>query len=140
VKLFVLDTDTVTLLQRRHAVVMARVAAARQRDEVAVTAVTIDETYAGCHSRIRRAKKDEEVVDAYAGLAQSAGLFGAFSILPFSLPALGRFKTLVRMKLNVGKNDLRIAAITVEAGGIIVTRNVRDFERIPGLAREDWSV
>src|SRR5262245_7984360 len=110
---------------------MARVAAARQTDQVSVTAVTIDETYAGCHSRIRRAKKDAELVDAYVG---------TFSSLPFSLPALGRFKALVRMKLNVGKNDLRIAAITMEFGGIVVTRNLRDFRRIPSLVCEDWSV
>lgn len=138
--MFVLDTDTITLFQRRHAAVMAQVAAARQTDQVAVTAVTVDETYAGCHSRIRRAKKDAELVDAYAALAQAAALFGAFSILPFSLPALGRFKALVRLKSNVGKNDLRIAAITLDAGGILVTRNLRDFQRVPGLVCEDWSV
>jgi predicted nucleic acid-binding protein len=35
------------------------------------------------------------------------------------------------MKLNVGKNDLRIAAIAIVASAIVVTRNVLDFNRIP---------
>jgi predicted GH43/DUF377 family glycosyl hydrolase len=36
--------------------------------------------------------------------------------------------------LNIGKNDMRIASIA-----IVVTRNVRDFNRIPGLMIDDWS-
>jgi tRNA(fMet)-specific endonuclease VapC len=43
------------------------------------------------------------------------------------------------MKLNVGKNDLRIASIAQVNNAIVVKRNVRDFNRIPGLQIEDWS-
>ena len=34
----------------------------------------------------------------------------------------------------------RIAATVLEVGGILVTRNVRDFSRIPGLILEDRSI
>jgi tRNA(fMet)-specific endonuclease VapC len=53
--------------------------------------------------------------------------------------AIARFETLLGLKLNVGKKDLRIAAIALEAGCAVVTRNERDFRRVPGLAVENWA-
>lgn len=137
--LYVLDTDIVSLFGRQNPVVMARVAAARQDHEVAVAAITVDESYAGWHARIRKARKPAEIAEAFAGLAAAAAVFGAFSIIPFPIPAIQRFEALKKLKLNTGPNDLRIAAIALEAGGIVVTRNVRDFRRVPGLVCEDWS-
>ena len=46
---------------------------------------------------------------------------------------------LKRAKLNVGTMDLRIAAIVLEKGGVVVKGNQRDFGRIPALTLEDWS-
>ena len=43
------------------------------------------------------------------------------------------------LKLGVKHADLRIAAITLEHGGTLVTRNVRDFQAIPDLSIVDWS-
>jgi tRNA(fMet)-specific endonuclease VapC len=46
----------------------------------------------------------------------------------------------MRARLNVKSNDLRIAAVALDLGGIVVTRNLRDFGRVPALVCEDWSV
>jgi tRNA(fMet)-specific endonuclease VapC len=43
------------------------------------------------------------------------------------------------MKLNVGSNDLRIAATALVRRATVVTANVRDFSRVPGLDIEDWT-
>lgn len=60
-------------------------------------------------------------------------------ILSFTEPAINRFDSLRATGLNVRKMDLRIAAIALEHGAIVVTRNRQDFQRIPGLPIEDWS-
>lgn len=50
-----------------------------------------------------------------------------------------RYESLRKAHRNVGKNDLRIAAIALEHSAIVVTRNAHDFNQIPGLTIEDWS-
>ena len=45
----------------------------------------------------------------------------------------------MRQKVRIGTRDLRIAATVISKNGILVTRNLQDFERIPGLRFEDWS-
>jgi tRNA(fMet)-specific endonuclease VapC len=66
--------------------------------------------------------------------------FTTIDVLGYSVTAIARFGGLKKLKLNVGPNDLRIAAIALEAGATVVTRNLRDFQRVPGLTCEDWSV
>lgn len=50
-----------------------------------------------------------------------------------------RFQHLAGLKLNVGRMDLRIAAVVLEHHGNLVTRNARDLGRVPGLVLGDWT-
>ena len=50
-----------------------------------------------------------------------------------------RYEAFKALKLGIRSKDLRIAAIALEHAGTLVTRNVRDFQRIPGLAVENWA-
>ncbi len=45
---------------------------------------------------------------------------------------------LERQGLPIGHNDLLIAAHALALNLIVVTANVREFERVPGLAVENW--
>lgn len=40
----------------------------------------------------------------------------------------------------IGPNDLMIAATAKACGATLVTNNVREFERVPGLKVESWEV
>jgi tRNA(fMet)-specific endonuclease VapC len=61
-------------------------------------------------------------------------------LLSYTEPAVLRFQQLKALKLGVGAMDLRIAAIVLENGAILATRNSRDFRRVPGSTIEDWTV
>ena len=62
-----------------------------------------------------------------------------FNVLSFPEPAIIRYEQLRASHRQIGKNDLRIAAIVLERAAIVVTRNVSDFGQIPGLEVEDWT-
>ena len=136
--LWLLDTDTLSFYDRGHQPTVSRVVA-MPTSQIAVAVVTAEEQVTGRLAFLRRAKSDAELAYAYQGLTNSLRLLSGFHIVTFSEAAIARYNTLLAMKLNVGKMDLRIAAIALEAGAAVITRNLRDFQRVPGLTCENWA-
>jgi tRNA(fMet)-specific endonuclease VapC len=137
--LYVIDTDILSLYHDGDILVCQRVNA-HPPDELAITVITVEEQLSGWYAYLRRAKQPPEVERAYGELAEAVPFLAAWKILEFPQPAFARYRQLVAMKLNVGKPDLRIAAIVLENNAILVTRNVRDFSRVPNLVIENWAV
>lgn len=137
---YVLDTDTMSLLRMNHAEVARRVLLVAAPDVVETTVITADEVLTGWYAVARRANRPPQIEWAYDQLAEAIRFLSRVHLLPFSLAAIAEYDRLKGLKLNVGKNDLRIAAIALENGATVVTRNVRDFGRVPGLSVEDWSL
>ena len=46
----------------------------------------------------------------------------------------------VRWKMRVGTMDFRIAAIALAHDALLLSRNLTDFRKVPGLRVEDWTV
>jgi tRNA(fMet)-specific endonuclease VapC len=136
--LHILDTDTLSLYERGQETVMAKVNAVPP-NQVAVAVITVEEQMVGRMAYLRSAKGDKETAFAYQRFTDSVRSLSDFHIITFSEAAIVRYNALLALKLNVGKMDLRIAAIALEAGATIITRNLRDFERVPGLACENWA-
>jgi tRNA(fMet)-specific endonuclease VapC len=42
--------------------------------------------------------------------------------------------------LRIATMDLRIASIALSQGLTLLTRNSRDFSKVPGLVLEDWTI
>jgi tRNA(fMet)-specific endonuclease VapC len=137
--LYVLGTDILTLLRGGDPAVRRR-AAEHDPAEVAITVISVEEQLTGWYTALWRAKRREGLARAYEEPATTTKALAGLPILSFPEPAILRYEQLDALRLNVGKMDLRIAAIVLEHGGIIVTRNVRDFQRVPNLTVENWAV
>ena len=135
---YVLDTDIFSLYGRGHPNLDRRIDS-HPLEALAITVITVEEEMAGWYSLLRQARNADEEVRAYERLAAAVPVLARWPILPMSHPALARYEALKRMNLNVRKMDLRIAAIVLEAGGTLVSRNLRDFRRVPNLVVEDWA-
>lgn len=129
---YVLDTDVLSdFVVRRPDVI--RAVTPLFTLGLGTTIISVEEQFAGWYSALRRAKTDQLLVLTYESMTRSMTIMSRLHLLTFSMPALRRFENLVAQKLNVKKHDLRIAAITLEHGATLVTRNLQDFRRVPGL-------
>lgn len=136
--LTVLDTDVLTLFQRGDPVVVRNVEA-HPLPQLAVTIISVEEQLTGWYTRLRRARKRDQLAAVYQRLTNAVRFFARIQILTFSESAIVRFEQLRVRHRRLGTNDLRIAAIVLEEGAVLSTRNVRDFKQIKGLQLEVWS-
>lgn len=137
--MFILDTDRISLFQRNHPIIVARVSEAPP-DKLATTLITFEEQIRGRLNVIRKAKSDNEIVRAYENLYETLLFFENVRIINFDIKSQLIFKNLRERKIRIGTQDLRIAAITLAHDATIVTRNRRDFIAVPSLKIEDWSL
>ncbi len=140
---FLLDTDHISILQRQTGPEFAALSAhlARQQTgDLAFSVVSFHEQVMGCHAYLNRSRTSGDLVRGYAMLTGVLRDFGGSLVLPFDAAAATAFDGLLAQRLRLATMDLRIAAIALSRGLTLLTRNVRDFGRVPGLATADWTV
>lgn len=104
-----------------------------RRHRIVVSAVTYAEMRFGCTGK-KASPRHAQLVDAFcsrldAVLAWDRAAVDATTEIRAVLAAAGT---------PIGSNDAAIAGHAIASGAILVTNNVREFERVPGLQYEDW--
>lgn len=133
-----LDTDHVSLHERGHLPLRARLASFAP-DEVAVSVVTVEEMLRGRLAILARRSEGEARVHADTKLLETVRFFSTIPVVPFDMACEQPCQALRAMRLRVGSRDLRIAATALMHNVVLITRNRRDFEQVPGLRLDDWS-
>jgi len=139
--LYVMDTDHLSLFERNHPTVVSRVLEARQSafDDLSTTVVSMQEQLEGRLAQIRKVRHTESLELAYRLLKQTFDLFADLNVLDYSTVADNSFREFRKAGLRIGTQDLRIASIVLANGGILLTRNLRDFAKVPNLVIQDWA-
>jgi tRNA(fMet)-specific endonuclease VapC len=139
--LFLLDTDHVSLLLGGHPLVGRRVAAVGE--QVGISLVTVQELFNGWVVRVNGAREMDEVVRLYGKLNRTLLLCKRIRVIEFDQSVAVVLQQLIADNPGLGKQrlkqDMRIAATALAHGAVMVTRNARDFSRVPGLTVEDWT-
>jgi tRNA(fMet)-specific endonuclease VapC len=107
---------------------------------VAICPINIEEIMRGRLAPLGRVISGAKHIQAYARLVAAEEVFRLFPLAPFDAASESEFQHLRASRLRVGTLDLKIAAIALTNRLTVLTRNHRDFGRVPGLVIEDWSV
>jgi len=101
-------------------------------DQLAMSAITLGELLYGAENSARRTQ-NLEAIGQFAG---------RLDVLPFSTNAAAHYgairAALRRAGRPAGVHDMLIGAHARSESLIMVTNNVREFERMPGLQVENW--
>ena len=128
---YLLDTNAVSQLVRQPDGGVARRVAALESGSFAISVVVAAELRYGAERRgSARLTRQLEAV------------FSAIDVLPLEEP-VDRHYGAIRSELErvgqpIGSNDLLIAAHAKALGVTLVTNNLGEFRRVPGLVVEDW--
>ena len=74
----------------------------------------------------------------YQRLKRSAEMFGEWDILEWDTDALAIFEDLRRRRLKMSTADMKIASIALSHDATLLTQNLTDFAKVPGLRMENW--
>jgi tRNA(fMet)-specific endonuclease VapC len=143
VSLWILDTDHVSLVLRSNSRVIAHLGLVST--QTSTTIITVQEILNGWVGELNQPNaRREAILDRYHHLFLAMELLKSLPILEFDRPAFDRYEALLVQNPNLRKRrlqkDVRIAAIALSRNATVVTRNRRDFEQVPGMKIEDWTV
>lgn len=140
--MIVLDTDHISVLQHCDA---PAAMALRERfqllpggETVVTTAITVEEQTRSWLGLIRRYIEVHRQIPYYDRLIGLFDFFAEWDILPFDDRAADEFVRLRETRIRIGTMDLKIAAIVLVNDGLLLSRNARDFERVPDLHVDNW--
>jgi tRNA(fMet)-specific endonuclease VapC len=132
---FLLDTNIISDLARNPQGVCAARITALGEEAIATSIVVAAEL------RFGLAKLEARVVGSRLS-ANLRTILSEIQVLPFEAPADEHYgairQDLERAGQTIGPNDLLIAAHARALGLTVVTDNLKEFERVPGLSVENW--
>lgn len=105
---------------------------------VAVPIVVVEEHLRGWLAHIRRSNDVHRQVVPYTRLYKSLEFLKPWELVTWSATAADTFKSLGRLRILIGTEDLNIVALALEHQALLLSANLRDFEQVPGLRVEDW--
>lgn len=138
--MIVLDTSYVSLFQypddTRADRLREQLAQSVDRD-IVTTAITVEEQMRGWLTAIHGQRDVRRQVVYYERLVGLFRFFANWRVLPFDDAAAEKFLRLRAQRIRIGTMDLKIASIVLVQGATLLSSNVQDFEKVPGLAVQD---
>ena len=138
--MLVLDTDHISALEWHASEIATRLRTRLQQsgERRVTTIVTYEEQCRGWLAFIASASSSPQQIDAYQRLSRHLRLYLQLIVLEFDAAAVGQYQRLRKARIQIGTLDLRIASIVLAHDATLLSRNLKDFQKVPGLTVENW--
>ncbi|MCL2897253.1 type II toxin-antitoxin system VapC family toxin [Brenneria tiliae] len=134
-QIYMLDTNICSFIMREQpqAVINRLQQCVLDKNRIVVSAITYAEMRFGAVGK-KASPRHGRLVDAFcqrldAVLPWDRAAVDATTEIKIALAAAGT---------PIGGNDAAIAGHAIATGAVLVTNNVREFIRVPGLTLQDW--
>jgi tRNA(fMet)-specific endonuclease VapC len=136
-----LDTNHVTVLRYvnhpRSVALLTRLQSV-PGEVIATTVITLEEQTRGWLSEINRWRDVHKQIIAYEKLSGLFRFYSRWEIVSFDRLAADEFEGFRRKRIRIGTLDLKIGSITVVHNALLLSANMRDFQKVPGLRVQNW--
>ena len=139
--MIVLDTDHFSEFIKGEESALGRRLAQRLKESgesFCTTIITYEEQLRGWLARIHKHRDPPMQISDYQLLREVLESFEYWIVLDWDLATAEVLADIKSQKTSVGTLDLMIASITLVNQAKLLSRNLTDFERVPGLDVEDW--
>lgn len=111
---------------------------ADSNDAVTLPIVAVEEQLRAWLSQVHRVQDSHQLITPYGRLSHLLEVLSEWDIVKWTESSADEFMSLRRQRVRVGTQDLRIASIALANDSLLLSSNLRDFERVPRLQVEDW--
>ncbi len=140
--MFVLDTDHISILERSESQPGQRLQSrlvVYPPGEVMATVISYEEQIRGWMAMLARSRAIHQQIEVYRRLHRQLDHYRNLHLLDFDETAAAEFQGLREARIRIGTMDLKIAAIALAHDATLLSRNLVDFHKVPGLRVEDWT-
>ncbi len=132
--MYLFDTDVLSnIVKRNPSQILLRKLEKLPKALQHTSAINVGEIYYGAN----RSNRKDQIIKAF-----EARVFPQLNIIAFDETGgklFGEFRaTLEKQGIVCSEPDLRIAAIAIQHDLILITGNIKHFNKIPGLSIENW--
>ncbi len=136
-QIYMLYTNICSFIMRERPKTLLKVLQGHveNKDRLVISAITYAELRFGAIGK-KASPKHNQIVDQF--MERIDGVLAWDKAAVDATTAIKR--DLAERGTPIGANDAAIAGNAIAAGCVLVTNNTREFERVPDLRVEDWSV
>jgi len=106
--------------------------------DAVTTVISVEEELGGWLAKVNKCRESDLQIHIYGLLTERVNFLARWTILQIDSESLAQFRTFRKQGIRIGTQDLKIACIALAHDATVLTRNLVDFQQVPGLRVENW--